>query len=752
MPGSPFASPLLSFVGRDDELAKVTTCLTRPEVRLLTLTGPGGVGKTTLAVRGADEVQDTFAETAIVPLATVRDPELLLATLAQALGVPEVPGAPLREQLQAHLAERQLLLVLDNLEHIVDVAAPVVAQLLATCPRLTVLATSRTRLGIRSEQVIPLGVLSTAAARQLFLDRAQAITPAFAATDETTPIITAICDKLDRLPLAIELAAARSGVLPPRALLARLEHRLPLLTGGPRDAPAHQRTMRDAIAWSYDLLDADAQRLFRRLGVFVGGFTLEAAHAVAGEDVDDILSGVSSLVAASLVNPTAGVGDEPRFAMLETIREYAAEQLVVSGEEPVIRQRHAHHGVALGEKLWELSYRGPETSSWMRQLQAEIGNIRAALSWALKHDPVEAVRLAGALDEYWVMFGSPTEGRDWIERALAAAPNAPSRYRARALLAAGWLAMDRDELAYADACLAEALARARKEDDTMLLTSCLLIGGHVALKSNDLARAGQRFEELRTHAVTGEATLLAMATASLGQVAMVKGDLAAAQDLFEQALAIHQSGSSPIGVAFGHLYVGQVTLARGDYARAARSFHEATIRFAAAWGSGGAVRAVEGLAGVVVISQPDQAARLLGAAAAIREGDEWRRDQLEVPAYEQTMATARSALGEPAFVAAWKAGESLSWDDLLAEVDALVGTITEPPTRLAPEPDVTHGLTPRETEVLHLLAEGRTNRTIAEVLFLSERTVEHHVQHILTKLGLESRTAAATYAVRHGLA
>jgi non-specific serine/threonine protein kinase len=311
--------------------------------------------------------------------------------------------------------------------------------------------------------------------------------------------------------------------------------------------------------------------------------------------------------------------------------------------------------------------------------------------------------------------------------------------------------MDQDDLVHADACLREAIALARMVDDGPLLTTSLLISGQIALKGHDLALARQRFEEVRTHAVNREPLYLAMATASLGQVVMAMADLEAAQALFEEALAIHQAGSGPTGIAFGHLYIGQVTLARGDLVRSATSFRESVIRFADASGPGHAVRAVEGLAGVVVIRHPDRAARLLGAAAVIREGDDSPRDQLEVPVYEQVVATARTQLGEPAFVEAWEAGTHLSWDEVLDEVNALVDAITEDDGE-APQGNTTYGLTPRETEVLRLLAEGTSNRVIAEHLFLSERTVENHVRHILDKLGLDSRVAAATWAVRHDLA
>ena len=744
--------PLTSFVGREPEIALLTALLVRPDVRLLTLTGTGGIGKTRLAFQIAADLAHEFPDGVIVvSLAPIRNPDLVLTTVAQILGVPDAPGQPLLTRLQAFLHDRHLLLVLDNLEHLLDATASLVAHLLAHCPRLTMFGTSRTRLGISGEQVVPLDALSPEAARQLFALRTQAVMPAFVSTDEMSPTIDAICARLDRLPLAIELAAARIPMLGPKALLARLDHQLDLLTGGPRDAPVRQRDMRLTIAWSHDLLTDQEQRLFRRLGAFVDGFTLEGAAEVAGEG-NDVLAGISALLEAHLVRPTQGVGDEARFAMLETIREYALEKLVASGEEASVRHAHLHHLVELAEQLWAVTT-ACEADYLRQRLDPETGNIRAALAWALEHQPVEAARLAASLDSYWNFSSAFAEGRDWIERSLAAATTMPRDIRARALATAGWLLREQDNLEQAETYLREAAEFAQAVGDDRLLGSALNHIGKIEIARGNLEAAWRIYEDLRRQATAhGVPRELALATLNLGLVAMSMGNLAQAQSLLEDVLAMHQTSGSALGVAIAQMCLASAVLARGDNARAESLFQHAFQHFASLSDWANIARTLEGVAGAVVSRQPDIATRLLGAAAAMRERVGRPRDRADASAYGQAVEAARSLLGEEPFASAWEVGRSLSWDQVLGEMQRLAATDTDAPTTQRTEPDISHGLTRREQEVLRLLAEGHTNRAIAAALSISERTVENHVLHILTKLQLESRTSAATYAVRHGLA
>ncbi len=434
LPVAPLPVPVTPIVGRERETIEVTALLRRPNVRLLTLTGPGGTGKTRLAIRVAEELGAEFADgVAFVGLAPIADPALVLPAMAQALGVRGGGNRPPAEQLASALRDRELLLVLDNVEQVVG-AAPQVADLLAAAPRLTVLATSRIPLRLSAEHrfpVPPLSLLSPSApprvedsaqseAVSLFVARAQAVRPDFALTEANAAAVAAICARLDGLPLAIELAASRVTVLPLQAMLARLEQRLELLTGGARDAPERQRTMRDAIAWSHDLLSPEEQALFQRLAVFVGGWTLDGAEAVCRRgDGASVLEGVSSLVDSSLVRLDETADVQGRYGVLETVREFGLERLAASGEESAVRRRHADWCVALAEGA-EANLWGPGQGRWFARLEVEHPNLRAALGWLLDTGEREmALRLATPLAFFWYVHGHLAEARIWLDRAIA---------------------------------------------------------------------------------------------------------------------------------------------------------------------------------------------------------------------------------------------------------------------------------------------------------------------------------------------
>ena len=461
------------LVGRERETAEVADRVKIEEARLLTLTGPGGTGKTRLALQAAADLLEEFEDAVFfVALATITDPALVASAIAGPLGVKESGDQPLEEGLKAYLRDRNLLLVLDNFEQVLE-GAPLVGGLLDACPKLKVLATSRIPLRLYGEieypvpplalpdptVLPPLEVLTQYEAVRLFVERAKAVKGDFEITNESAPAVAEICARLDGLPLAIELAAARVRLLPPQKMLQRLGNRMKLLKGGARDLPTRQQTLRGAIDWSHDLLEEDEKTLFGRLSVFAGGRTLEAMEEICDPEGDlDALEGVESLVGKSLLKQEEGSGGEPRFVMLETVHEYAREKLKESGWAEEMQRLHAAYFLAMAEEA-EPELRGPREQEWMDRLEAEHDNLRVALSWSLGGgDGVLGLRLAGALGQFWKVRGHFSEGRGWLEEALAGCGEAPPDARARVLAESGNLAMDQGDFERSKASSQEALA------------------------------------------------------------------------------------------------------------------------------------------------------------------------------------------------------------------------------------------------------------------------------------------------------
>jgi predicted ATPase/class 3 adenylate cyclase/DNA-binding CsgD family transcriptional regulator/uncharacterized protein HemY len=574
------------FIGREKEVAAVVALLRREEVRLVTLTGPGGTGKTRLGLQVAAELSTWFADGVFfVSLAPLSDPELVISAVAQALEMKEIGDQPLSELLQSFLREKHLLLVIDNFEHVAR-AAIRLADLLTTCAKIKVLVTSREALHLRAEQeyAVPaltlpdtkhlpnLVTLTQYEAVALFISRAQAVKPDFAVTNANAPAVAEICVRLDGLPLAIELAAARAKFFTPQALLMRLEQGFSVLSGGARDLPARQQTLRGAMAWSYDLLTPEEQALFRRLSVFVDGCTCEAAEVVcraAGEPAGDILDGLLSLVDKSLLRQQESTEGEPRFWMLQLLREFGLEALAKAGESEGTHRAHAEYFLALAEQA-EPELRGPDQAAWLAQLEDEHDNLRAALGWMREqHEWEWGLRLAAALQRFWETHGDYGEGRQWLETLLAKGPLEATAVRAKALGAAGHLAIWQGDYRQARFLLEESLSLFRKLGDKASIALALDGQGSLAFRQGDYRRARALLEEsLMLQREMGNTGDIAWVLFQLGQLALANGDYGQARDLFEECLSQSRELDDKVGITWGLDGLGSLALSQGNLSQA----------------------------------------------------------------------------------------------------------------------------------------------------------------------------------------
>jgi predicted ATPase len=711
--------PRTRFVGREKERQAVRDLLERSDVRIVTLTGFGGIGKTRLALQVAEDMADRFpGGVYFVPLASAGTADQMISAVSQALGVRESPGQPLLESLKEHLlgsSRAPMLLVLDNFEQLLP-AAPTVADLVASGGTIKVVATSRSPLHVYGEQEFPVPPLALPDLRSLpslenltryesvalFLQRAQAIKPDFALTTENAAAIAEICARLDGLPLALELAAARIKLLPPAAMQSRLEKRLALLTGGSLDLPARQRTLRGAIEWSYDLLNEDEQKVFRRLAVFVGGCTLEAVEAVCNAKSDlavDALDGMASMVDKSLMRQIDLDGEEPRFVMLGTIREYALERLTASGDEPITRRAHAAYCLVLAEEVGSADS-GVEPSGWLARCEREQENFRAALDWLCRTDGAPwGLRLGGALFQFWERREYITEGREWLTRLLNL-PGAAARdkVRARALFAAGVLAGPQKDYEAADAFLTESLEINRETDDKWAAAVSLNALAVTALDRRDVAAARSLSEqnlavwrELGDRAAVarslsnlasvvkeegdfplarslydealwifreiGDATATARVLNKQGDVAREQGATSEARELYEQSLATFQEFGDRWGTGLALSDLGNLARDRGDLS-AARTLYQDSLRiFQDLDYKRGVAQILENVACVAADQgEARRALALAGSAAALRHSLGTPLGLSEQAKLEASLASARKALGGSEGALAWMEG------------------------------------------------------------------------------------------------
>jgi non-specific serine/threonine protein kinase len=816
-------------VGRAHETEAVLEFLRDPELRLLTLTGPGGVGKTRIAVRAASLIYDQGDwEVVFVNLAPIRDASLVRSATALAMGVPVGDQSTLLSRLVQTIADRKILIVFDNFEHVIGEAV-VVVELLSHCSSLKAMVTSRMPLHVQGEQeftVPPLvpptdddefsvSALASNEAVTLFMQRARAANPEFDLNERNAKVIVEICSRLDGLPLALELAAARIKIFSAESLLKRLNDRLDVLTGGPRDLPSRQRTMRDAIRWSYDLLTPDEQVVFRRLAVFSGSFSLGAATEIVdfptlgddGERPEDVLDSMLSLLDKSLIIRVVQGDNEYRFRMLETIREFGLARLAEAGETDTVRRRALRFFTDLVVSF-EFDLIGPNQTVILRRLDHEVGNLRLALQAGLDLDgdaPAEGVRLASGLWRYWLVRGQLSEGSRWLSRSLNTATNVPAGVRALALNNLGNLALELSQYTKAHACYAQSKELYESIDDVSGVGDELNNMGLLELIQGKFDAARVLLERsLSIRRQIGDTIALPATLSNLGDIACFEEDYDLSAAYHSEALAIRREIGNKRGIALSLSNLGMVAYLRGDTDEAARWYDEG-MEYAAelddTFGKAGillgqgkvAVRRGKFKEGMRLLTQAlfilrqmgsrrlmadvvdalaaaaardgrwVSSARLIGSITTMREGHQigiTHRSRLEI---NELLTELHAQLGEDGFNAAFEAGKRQTLEVAVEEAITLANAISAAEDeRLAREAALAGGdagdlaaeelgLTPREREVLTLLARGLSDKEIADGLFISPRTAMTHVGNILAKLGVNKRTLAASVAVRRGL-
>jgi non-specific serine/threonine protein kinase len=761
------------LIGRESDLEAVRRRLLDDDARLVSLIGAAGVGKTRLALEVQSSASDAFSQGAyFIDLSAVRDATLVTGEIADGLGLTGVRSEAVFETVQQHLSHRPVLLVLDNFEHVLP-AASVVADLLATCPGIKILATSREPLRLRWEHTVfisPLAVpdlermpevdvLAEIPSVALLLHRIRARNPEYPLSDENARVVAELCVALDGLPLALELAAARTPFLSLPAIMARVQDRLNLLRWDAADAPGRHHSLHAAISWSYDLLPAQEQCLFRELAVFAGGISLEAIEQVATRATQDVsvLDGMLSLAEKSLIQPDVRTGEGVRFQLLETMREYAWDQLERAGEPAETRTRHAHYFLALAERAEPNLFREGQRA-WILRLEEEHDNLRTALHWLGESGDVERrLRLGSALGYFWWLRGYAAEGRRWLDEALRRAPEADGRLRATGLSWLSTLMLSLGELEQAESVLADALAGARRANDRELIGLVLAGLGRLALLQGD-ARASARFLEqaIEAYAAFQHGWGVSSTKVSLGVAWLAVGDEAAAIEHLEDSIVISRERGDERTRARATVVLAATLARRGQTTRAAPLVRECIELSRDVEDRRLLHSCVEALVGLAEDRvPPDRMARLLGAEQALAQMTGSVKTLLATTYAARSAELLTERLKSKGYQSQFAEGQQLSIQHIADLALQILEDIVQRKLAHTVEPEApdagTVSLSRRERAVLGLMAEGRSDREIAQVLFIAERTVRYHLTSIFNKLGADNRPQAVLQATRHGL-